>query len=108
MNCGGIRHNLRRRASAAEYGQLLLGIPEHGVIVVHHVVIVPDGREIVARESAGVEHPAECLWNEAPTGILALVFGRDTQRAKYRPAIFRLVPLVLLSARGNAPVDVPV
>src|ERR1700674_213134 len=109
MNCGGIRHNLRRRATTADYGlQFLPSVPEHRVVVIHHVVIVPDGLEIVPREGVGVGHPPKGLGKEAPTGILALFCGRDTQRTKYRSAISRLVPLVLLSARGNAPVGVPV
>ena len=88
--------------------QFLLSIPEHRVIVVHHVVVVPDGLEIVAREGVGVEHPAECLRNETPTHILALLLGRDTKGTKYRSAVSRLGPLVFLATRGNAPVDVPV
>src|SRR3981081_2741369 len=112
MNCGGIptiyRTGQVELAGALRRLVRTLGIPEHGVIVIHHVIVMPDGLEIVPREGVGVEHPAECLRNEAATRILALFLGCDAQRAKYRSTFSRLVPLVLLSAHGNAPVDVPV
>src|SRR5712671_3715880 len=113
MNCGGIPTIYRTRQVGllpAPYRRLfrVLWIPEHGVIVVHRVVVVPDGFEIIAREHIGVEHPSERLRNEASASILALLFRRYSQRAEYGPAVFCLVPLIFLTARGNAPVDVPV
>src|ERR1700674_4981850 len=112
MNCGGIptiyrtwqAWPLRVRHRRTLIG--VLGIPEHRVIVVHHVIVVPDGLEIIAAEGVGVEHPTERLRNEAPPGVLALFLGRNPQWAEHRPTIFCLGIPLFLTARWDAPVDV--
>ena len=79
--------------------QLLLRFAEHCVIVVH-VVVVPDGLKIVPGEGVGMDHPPECLRNEAAVRRIALFFGRHAQRPKYRTSILGLGPALLCTPRA--------
>src|SRR5437773_10433315 len=72
-----------------------------------HMIIMPDGPEIVARESVGVQHPPERLRNEPPIRRLTLFTSGDTQRAKDRAPILGLEPALLGLPSGDAPVHMP-
>ena len=72
------------------------------------MIIMPDGPEIIPRESIGVEHPPERLRNEPPIRRLTLFSSGDTQRTKYRATIPGLVPALLGAPTGNTPVHMPV
>src|SRR5437870_2267439 len=85
--------------------QPLLRISDHGMIMIH-MVVVPDGLEIIPRKSIGVEHPSERLREEAAIGSLTLFPRGNPEWAEDRPAILRLVPALLWVSRGNAPVHV--
>src|SRR5712675_1567010 len=73
-----------------------------------HVVVVPDGVEIVPGEGVGMDHPPERLRNEAAVRRVALFSGRHTQRTEHRTSILRLGPALLCLTRWNAPVHVSV
>src|ERR1700682_903961 len=112
MNCGGIRTiyrtgqvTLGRRAEWPLVGTLRIA---HHRVVMIHVVVVPDGLEIVPGEGIGVQHPAECLRNEATVRCIALFLGCYAQRTKDWPPVPDLGPALLRLSNRNAPVHVPV
>src|ERR1700680_3187537 len=108
MNCAGIPTIYRPLQPMRTKGQQrLFRLSEHRVIVIH-VIIVPDGLEIVTGEGVGVQHPPEHLRNEAAVRGVALFLGCDPKRTKDRTSGFRLGPALLRLPNRNAPVHVPV
>src|SRR6476620_4590251 len=108
MNCGGIRtiYRTRQVCICGARERILVGvlrIPDHRVVVIH-VVVVPDGFEIVTREGVGVKHPPECLRNESAAGGVALFLRRNTEWSENWPPIPGLVIAFFLTQRRDAPV----
>src|SRR6266516_6882801 len=87
--------------------QPLFRVADHRMLMIH-VIIMPDGPEIVASESIGVEHPPERLWNEPPVCRFTLFPSGDTERTKHRAPIPGLEPALPCLPSGNAPVHMTV
>src|SRR2546430_13993846 len=120
MNCGGMRtiyrptqsvrsprkRRIRGVSSSRDPGSLRpVGSSQHCVIVLH-VVVVPYGMQIVSSEGGSVNHPPECLRDEATARCVTLFLCCDSQRTEHRLAIPGFVPAFLLRARRDAPIHV--
>src|SRR5437868_13206402 len=88
--------------SSALSPQQLMRFTDHRVIVIH-MVVVPDGFQIVARENVGVHHPPERLRYKPPVGRIAFFFRRHSKWTEYGASVPGLVPALHRVASRDAP-----